>query len=122
MLSNAQEAQLEEPAEKYKLRETLKNLSTRLERAEILLDESARGAAVLPQILSELSRLRVELVSAATKSDHVPISALVSMSRIYNGVIKTLAVVTVVIVMWLTGVRALLPELNQAKRIEAGHL
>ena len=78
----------------------------------MLLDESAKGAAVLPQILQELSRLRVELVSAATKSEHVPITALMSMSRIYNGVIKGLCIVMVALVMWLTGARALLGQLE----------
>lgn len=94
-------------AEKVRIRETLAKLGTRLERAEILLDESARGAAVLPQILNELSKLRVELVSAATKSEHVPISALMSVSKVYNGVLKTMCAVMAALIMWLTGAKSL---------------
>ena len=99
-------------SDRRRLRDTIQTFGARLERAEMLLDESAKGAAVLPQILQELSRLRVELVSAATKSEHVPITALMSMSRIYNGVIKGLCIVMVALVMWLTGARALLSQLE----------
>lgn len=103
-----------------RLRDTIAQFSARLERAELLLDESAKGAAVLPQILNELSRLRVELVSAATKSEHVPISALVSVSRIYNGVLKSLCVVMVALVVWLTGAKALLSNLEARESIDKG--
>lgn len=106
-------------SDRRKLRDTIQQFGARLERAEMLLDESAKGAAVLPQILNELSRLRVELVSAATKSEHVPISALMSMSRIYNGVIKGLCIVMVALVMWLTGARALLGQLESETGIAA---
>lgn len=105
--------------DRKRLRDVIQHFEARLERAEMLLDESAKGAAVLPQILNELSRLRVELVSAATKSEHVPISALNSMSRIYNGVIKGLCVVMVALVMWLTGARALLSQLESNTGIAA---
>jgi hypothetical protein len=101
-----------------KLRDTIAQFSARLERAELLLDESAKGAAVLPQILNELSRLRVELVSAATKSEHVPISALVSVSRIYNGVLKSLCFVMVALVVWLTGAKALLTNLETRESVD----
>jgi hypothetical protein len=74
----------------------------------MLLDESAKSAAVLPQILSELSKLRVELVSAATKSEHVPVSALLSVSKVYNGVLKTMCAVLAAIIMWLTGAKSLM--------------
>jgi hypothetical protein len=106
-----------EETDRRRLRDTIQQFGARLERAEMLLDESAKGAAVLPQILNELSRLRVELVSAATKSEHVPISALMSMSRIYNGVIKGLCLVMVALVMWLTGARALLGQLEAGNGI-----
>lgn len=108
--------------DRRRLRETIQQFGARLERAEMLLDESAKGAAVLPQILQEISRLRVELVSAATKSEHVPISALMSMSRIYNGVIKGLCVVMVALVMWLTGARALLSQLESGSGVAAHFL
>jgi hypothetical protein len=81
-----------------------------LERAEMLLDESAKGAAVLPQILNELSKLRVELVSAATKSEHVPISALLHVAKVYNGILKSLCLVIAALVVWLTGAKALLSD------------
>lgn len=95
-------------ADRLRIRETLSRLGTRLERAEMLLDESAKSAAVLPQILSELSKLRVELVSAATKSEHVPVSALLSVSKVYNGVLKTMCAVLAAIIMWLTGAKSIL--------------
>lgn len=106
-----------------RLRDTLLKLGTRLERAELLLDESAKGAAVLPQILSELSKLRIELVSAATKSEHVPVSALMSVSKVYNGVLKTMCAVMAALIMWLTGAKSMLQfaDKSVAETIRDGH-
>lgn len=101
-----------EAADRFRLRSTLQQFSSRLERAEMLLEEGAKAAAILPQILNELSKMRVELVSAATKSDHVPISALLSVSKIYSGVLKSLCLVMVALVVWLTGAKALLSNMD----------
>lgn len=95
-----------------RLRDAIAQFSTRLERAEMLLDESAKGAAVLPQILNEISKLRVELVSAATKSEHVPITALLHVAKVYNGILKSLCLVIAALVVWLTGAKALLSDVE----------